>query len=109
MKPLDNSSTMEGIYPERKICKRSLLSGVGSSSKSRLGDDLAARDFIAALIGKMGIISFAKGTKITIYCPMWTITFRTRVFKRATRAMTPSVKLETITSWNNKGLTNTGS
>ena len=75
MKPLDSSSTKDGIYPERKYCKRSLLTGVGSSSGSRLGDDLAARDFIAALIAKLGIISFAEGKKITIYSPMWAITF----------------------------------
>ena len=64
-----------------EMCIRDRLTGVGSSSGSRLGDDLAARDFTAALIGKVCIVSFAKGTKITIYSPMWAITFRTRMLK----------------------------
>ena len=80
---MDNSFTMEGIYTERKNCKRSLPTGVGSSDGSRLRDDLAARDFIAAAIGQVSITSFAKGTKITIHSPMWAITFRTRVLTRA--------------------------
>ena len=97
---------MEGIYPERKNCKRSLFAGVGSSRGSRLGNDPAARGFIAALLGQVGSGSFAKGTKITIYSPMWTITFSTWVLKRASWAITPFMKLEAITLRDIKDLSN---